>query len=105
MANSTISNALAAYTNAAKQLAAATADDANPPANGESFGDLLKKVANESAKTGDQSEKQSLLATAGQANVTDVVTAVSSAEVTLQAVTAVRDRVVSAYQEVLRMPV
>ena len=47
----------------------------------------------------------SRLATAGKTNVTDVVEAVSSAEVTLQAVTAVRDRVVNAYQEILRMPI
>jgi flagellar hook-basal body complex protein FliE len=46
-----------------------------------------------------------LLATAGKANVTDVVTAVSAAEVTLQAVTAVRDKAVAAYQEILRMPI
>ena len=76
MANTAISNALAAYANAVKSLGA-----------------------------GDTSEKQSLLATAGKANVTDVVEAVSSAEVTLQAVTAVRDRVVNAYQEILRMPI
>jgi flagellar hook-basal body complex protein FliE len=33
------------------------------------------------------------------------VTAVSAAEVTMQAVVAVRDRVVQAYQEILRMPI
>ena len=79
--------------------------DGADAAAGDSFGDLLQKSAGESVKTGDQSEKQSLLATAGKANVTDVVQAVSAAEVTLQAVTAVRDRVVSAYQEIMRMPI
>ena len=106
MANNVISSALAAYANAAKSLAAAgdTAAGVNA-APGNSFSDLLKQTAHESVKAGDTSEKQSLLATAGKANVTDVVEAVSSAEVTLQAVTAVRDKVVSAYQEILRMPV
>ena len=41
----------------------------------------------------------------GKANMTDVVTAVSSAELTVQTVTAVRDKVVAAYQEVLRMQI
>jgi flagellar hook-basal body complex protein FliE len=105
MANTAISNALAAYANAAKSLAGGDTAAGTDAAAGDSFSDLLKKAANESIKSGDASEKQSLLATAGKANVTDVVEAVSSAEVTLQAVTAVRDKVVSAYQEILRMPI
>ena len=105
MATSTISNAVAAYTNAAKALTGAVEGDNAATAAGETFGDLLKKAATDSVKTGGESEKQSLLATAGKANVTDVVTAVSAAEVTLQAVTAVRDKAVAAYQEILRMPI
>ncbi len=35
----------------------------------------------------------------------DVVQAVSNAELTLQTVVAVRDRVVNAYQEIMRMPI
>jgi flagellar hook-basal body complex protein FliE len=106
MANTTISNAVAAYTNAAKALTGAVEGDAGASgAAGETFGDLLKKAATDSVKAGAESEKQSLMATAGKANVTDVVTAVSAAEVTLQAVTAVRDKAVAAYQEILRMPI
>jgi len=105
MANTAISNALAAYANAAKSLGAGDAASGADGGAGDTFGDLLKQATNQSIKAGDASEKQSLLATAGKANVTDVVEAVSSAEVTLQAVTAVRDRVVSAYQEILRMPI
>ena len=106
MANTTINNAVAAYANAAKALTGAVDGDGGAAtAAGESFGDLLKKAATESVKTGAESEKQSLLATAGKANVTDVVTAVSAAEVTLQAVTAVRDKAVAAYNDILRMPI
>ncbi len=105
MATTAISNALAAYANAAKSLSGGSDAASGAEGAGGTFGDLLKKATNESIKAGDASEKQSLLATAGKANVTDVVEAVSSAEVTLQAVTAVRDRVVSAYQEILRMPI
>ena len=45
------------------------------------------------------------LAIAGEADVTDVVMAVTNAETTLQTVVAVRDRVMAAYQEILRMPI
>ena len=41
----------------------------------------------------------------GQGSVTDVVLAVSRAELALQTATTLRDRVVSAYQDVMRMPI
>ncbi len=41
----------------------------------------------------------------GKADLTDVVTAVSEAETALNAVVAVRDRVISAYQEIIKMPI
>jgi flagellar hook-basal body complex protein FliE len=41
----------------------------------------------------------------GQGSVTDVVLAVGRAELTLQTAVAVRDRVVAAYQDVMRMPI
>jgi len=44
-------------------------------------------------------------AVAGNADLVDVVTAVSNAEMVLESVTAVRDRVISAYQEIMRMPI
>ena len=42
---------------------------------------------------------------AGIAALTDVVTALSQAELTLQTATAVRDRVIQAYQDIIRMPI
>ena len=44
-------------------------------------------------------------AAAGQADLMDVVQAVGNAEMTLQTVVAVRDKVVNAYQELMRMPI
>ena len=43
MANTTISNALAAYTNAAKALSNGGGADAGDSVAGDTFGDLLKK--------------------------------------------------------------
>ena len=103
MANPIVSNAVNAYNTATKALGGSgleARDTAGP-----SFGELLQNLKNDAVAASKSEEKQTMLAAAGQANITDVVTAVSSAEVTLQAVTAVRDRVISAYQEIMRMPI
>ena len=42
---------------------------------------------------------------AGRGDIVDVVTAIAAAETQLQTVIAVRDQVISAYQEILRMPI
>ena len=44
-------------------------------------------------------------AAAGKANIVDVVTAVSETEVAIDAVVAVRDKVIAAYEEIMRMPI
>jgi len=41
----------------------------------------------------------------GKAELVDVVTAISAAETSLETVMAVRDQVISAYQEIMRMPI
>jgi flagellar hook-basal body complex protein FliE len=102
MASTPISSALAAYNAAAKAMGTPGIE---PNASGPSFGELLQKAGDQALKTGATDEKQSLLATSGLGNVAEIVTAVSDAEVTLQTVTAIRDRVVAAYQEILRMPI
>lgn len=70
-----------------------------------SFVELVKDVAEQSIEAGKKSEKMTAAAVAGTADLTDVVTAVSNAEMALNTVVAVRDRILSAYQEILRMPI
>lgn len=43
--------------------------------------------------------------TGGKVDLTELVAAVSSAELTLNTVVAVRDKVISAYQDIIRMPI
>jgi len=69
------------------------------------FGDMLESAMKEAIGTGHATEKQMAGAIAKDANIIDVVTAVSEAEATLQTVVAVRDKVISAYQEIMRMPI
>ena len=42
---------------------------------------------------------------AGKANIVDVVTAVAETEVAVEALVSVRDKVIQAYEEIMRMPI
>jgi flagellar hook-basal body complex protein FliE len=44
-------------------------------------------------------------ALSGGGDLTEVVTALARAELTLQSATVIRDRVVQAYQDVMKMPI
>jgi len=72
---------------------------------GGGFGDVLGRAMQGVVDAGHQADAQSMQAIAGQGNLTDVVTAVSRAELALQSAVAIRDRVVQAYQDVMRMPI
>ena len=72
---------------------------------GGGFGDVLGRALSGVVDAGHQADAKSMQAIAGQGNLTDVVTAVSRAELALQSAVAIRDRVVQAYQDVMRMPI
>jgi len=68
------------------------------------FSSLVSNYLDQATQLGQNSEQLAIQGIQNQANLTDVVTAVSEAEVTLQTVVAIRDKVVDAYREILRMP-
>lgn len=72
---------------------------------GFSFGDLLKSGLQSAIGTVKAGEAASAAAVAGKADLSQVVQAINQAELTLQTVVAIRDRMLSAYQEILRMPI
>ena len=71
----------------------------------QSFGDVLKNTAINTIQTLRAGEAASARAVSGDASLPEVVQAITASEVTLQTVMAVRDRLVGAYQEIMRMPV
>jgi flagellar hook-basal body complex protein FliE len=73
-------------------------------ANGD-FASMLQEFAVKSIDAGAQGETLSLKAVDKKADLVDIVTAISNAEVTLDTVVTMRDRVIAAYQEISRMPV
>ena len=93
--------AAAAYAQAAKTAGPGIA----AREDGGGFADLLKQAADGAVGALKQGEAASLKAVTGKADISEVVTAVTNAEVALQTVTAVRDRVIQAYQDILRMPI
>lgn len=72
---------------------------------GGGFADMLKSAMTDAMKASKTAETQIAAQVQGKAQLIDVATAVSSAETSLQTVMAIRDQVISAYQEIMRMPV
>lgn len=94
--------AVAAY---AKTAAAGSQQGLGASDPAQNFADLVRDAAGGAIDTMRHSEAMSAKALAGKADLNEVVTAVSNAEVTLQTVLAVRDKVIQAYQDILRMPI
>lgn len=79
---------------------------APPAATGDSsFGSMLQSAMSGLSELGHAADAKSAQAMTGNGNLTDVVMAVSKAEMALQTSVAVRDKVISAYQDVMRMAV
>lgn len=99
---------VAAYAKTAKSLAApgGVSGGASPvKGDGTGFADLLKSAISDAVETQKTGEAASLQAATGKADINSVVAAVNNAELTLQTVLAVRDKVVSAYTEIMHMTV
>ena len=112
MSNVNFMQAAGAYQDAmrvAQQILTKTAGSAAPEetqnARGGSFIDLVSHALSGAAASGYKSESMATKALSGKADLTDVVTAVSEAETALNTVVAIRDRVISAYQEIIKMPI
>jgi flagellar hook-basal body complex protein FliE len=69
------------------------------------FSDMLKNALSAVSEAGKASDMQSQSMAAGKANIVDVVTAVAETEVAVSAMVSVRDKVVQAYEEIMRMQI
>jgi flagellar hook-basal body complex protein FliE len=70
-----------------------------------SFSAMLGDALDGAIATGHAADRQAMAAIEGHGNITDVVTAISKAELALQTTSAIRDKMVSAYQDIMRMPI
>ena len=74
------------------------------PSDAGNFSDFLSGAIKDSIGTIRQGEQAATAQVAGKANIVDVVNSVNAAELTLDTVVAVRDKVVAAYQQIMNMP-
>jgi flagellar hook-basal body complex protein FliE len=97
-------NAYAALAQLRNQTAG-LGSDAAAPDGGLNFGSVLKDVMTNVTATGRKSDAQAEAVAMGKANMIDVVTAVAESETAIQAMVSVRDKVIAAYEEILKMPI
>ena len=107
MDGSAIANAAQAaklYGNTSK-ITLGDGDSAASNVGGVSFKDMLQEGVEQSIQTMRAGEQMSARAVIGDADLTDVVQAVTNAEMTLQTVVTIRDRMIQAYQDIMRLPI
>jgi|SRR5690349_1185428 flagellar hook-basal body complex protein FliE len=105
----TASTAANAYAALAKLTNAAAGTGKGVQGGGEggdgSFGAMLKNAIGSVMDAGKQSDTQTKAAASGGANMVDVVSAVAETEVAIETLVSVRDKVIAAYEEIMRMPI
>jgi flagellar hook-basal body complex protein FliE len=95
-----------AYANLARILDTGGAGKATSDSSGgPSFGDLLKDAIGNVMDGGRKSDAQTVAMASGKANVMDVVTAVAETDVKVSTLVSVRDKVIQAYEDIMKMPI
>lgn len=69
------------------------------------FGDMVAKAVSAVEEAGVKTDQAAMAASVGKADIVDVVTAVAETELALETLVTVRDRVIGAYEEIMRMPI
>ncbi len=87
------------------QLKKASASNAAASAGATDFASVLTDLAKQTASTLKASEDTAMKGIQGQAPVQDVVQSVMRAQTSLQAALALRDKTVSAYQDLIKMAI
>ncbi|MBV8578890.1 MAG: flagellar hook-basal body complex protein FliE [Acetobacteraceae bacterium] len=93
-----------AYANLARILDSGGAGKGDE-SNGPSFSALLKDAIGSVAEVGRKADAQTVSMAQGKANVMDVVTAVAETDVAVSTLVSVRDRVIAAYEDIMKMPI
>ncbi|MGL4636756.1 MAG: flagellar hook-basal body complex protein FliE [Beijerinckiaceae bacterium] len=73
--------------------------------SGGQFASMLQQFVGGTADSARKAESAMTQATAGRADLVEVVTAVAESEAALETLVAVRDKVIAAYEEIMRMPI
>ncbi|WP_417449610.1 flagellar hook-basal body complex protein FliE [Kordiimonas sp.] len=101
-------DAVNAYSHATKQMQPSglgARDGSDGLKTDSAFGSLVDQAVGNVQKATESAEVTSAKALVDQADMVDVVTAVSNAEMVVDTVVSVRDKVISAYNDILKMPI
>lgn len=95
-----------AYASLAKMMERGGAEKAGAAtAAGPSFSALVKDAVGSVMEAGQKSDAQTMAMASGKANVMDVVTAVAETDVAVSTLVSVRDKVIQAYEDIMKMSI
>ena len=100
--------ATAAYGNVARLMEQGPRPAATSPVStgqGPDFAKVLAETVQDVLDTGKVSDRKALDLVNGKGDIVDVVTAVTQTEIAIETMVTVRDRVIAAYEEIMRMPI
>lgn len=104
-----INAATAAYSNAAKLMGQSKPQLLNQVAElgggGQDFAKMLGQAVQGVVDSGKVADTKAMEMVNGRGDMVDVVTAISQTELAMDTMVTVRDRVISAYEEIMRMPI
>ena len=98
-------NATNAYRNQLKLMQNAGGTSGDEEIQGSPFMQMLEGAAKNVTQTEATSEKTQLESLTGKTDLSNLVTALANAELTLNTVVAVRDRVINAYNDIIKMSI
>jgi len=82
-----------------------TTTNSGAAGGGSTFADMLGGTIKGGIEAQYKAEHLQMQALSGKTELSDLVTAVTNAELTLDTIVAVRDKVISAYQAIIAMPI
>ena len=107
--NTPFNAAATAYGNASRLINQAEKPNADltatAPSAGGNFADLLAQNVQGVVDQGNATNQMAMDMVSGKATVVDLVTALSETEMAIESMVTIRDRVISAYEEIMRMPI
>ncbi|GAK70200.1 flagellar hook-basal body complex protein FliE [Agrobacterium rubi TR3 = NBRC 13261] len=92
-------------TSSLTSLAGSAVSTAATAASGPTFGSVLGSVASDAVESLKKGEAMSFAGIQGKANTREVVDAVMQADQTLKTAVALRDKIVSAYLDIVKMQI
>ncbi|GGB37482.1 flagellar hook-basal body complex protein FliE 1 [Roseibium aquae] len=94
-----------AYQSAAQLARQIGQNEPASPATEVDFGQMVADAVGSVVESGRVADQKAIGMVEGKTDVVDVVTAIAETEVALETMVSVRDRVISAYEEIMRMPI